>query len=216
MTENNEKILRFDKFRRIEHVLLIASFTTLAITGLIQKYPNNAVSLGLVTLLGGIPFVRIIHRIAAVMFLLEAVYHFVVMGYILFVQRKKPTMAPGPKDAVDAIQATAHNLGLRKEAPKMGRYNFAEKAEYWALDLGFVHDGLDRPHVMEPDFHLQIPARAIHPGSQSSTRAGSRSGSVGNHSLAFLPCAYQALELEHDSRNDFTRRNGRRAHAGIG
>ena len=33
MTENNEKILRFDKFRRIEHVLLIASFTTLAITG---------------------------------------------------------------------------------------------------------------------------------------------------------------------------------------
>jgi formate dehydrogenase gamma subunit len=152
MTENTEKILRFDKFRRIEHVLLIVSFTTLAITGLIQKYPNNPVSLGLVTLLGGIPFVRIIHRIAAVMFLLEAVYHFVVMGYILFVQRKKPTMAPGPKDAVDAIQATAHNLGLRKQAPKMGRYNFSEKAEYWALIWGLFMMGLTGLMLWNPIF----------------------------------------------------------------
>ncbi|MRS03141.1 hypothetical protein EG832_07950, partial [bacterium] len=156
MTENTEKILRFDKLRRLEHVLLIVSFTTLAITGLIQKYPNNAVSLGLVTLLGGIPFVRIIHRIAAVMFLLEAVYHFVMMGYILFVQRKKPTMAPGPKDAVDAVQATAYNLGLRKEAPKMGRYNFAEKAEYWALIWGLVMMGLTGLMLWNPIFTSKI------------------------------------------------------------
>ena len=95
MTEYQKEIMRFDKIRRIEHWLLFISFTTLAITGLVQKYPNNAVSLGVVTLLGGVQIVRIIHRISAVMFVLEAIFHFAYMGYQLYVQRKKATMIPG-------------------------------------------------------------------------------------------------------------------------
>jgi formate dehydrogenase gamma subunit len=152
MTENTKKYLRFDTFRRIEHVVLIVSFTTLALTGLVQKYPNNDISLAVVSLLGGIPSIRIIHRIAAVLFMLEAVYHFILMAYGLYVQRKKPTMAPGVKDVVDGIQSTAYNLGLRKEAPKMGRYNFAEKAEYWALIWGLFAMSLTGLMLWNPIF----------------------------------------------------------------
>jgi len=152
MTETHQVVMRFDKLRRVEHWLLFISFTTLAITGLIQKYPNNAVSLGLVALLGGVQIVRIIHRISAVMFVLEAIFHFVYMGYQLYIQRKKASMIPGVKDVVDAVQSTAHNLGLRKEGPKMGRYNFAEKAEYLAVIWGLIMMGLTGLMLWNPIF----------------------------------------------------------------
>lgn len=156
MTEHQNEIMRFDKIRRIEHWLLFISFTTLAITGLVQKYPNNAVSLNIVILLGGVQIVRIIHRIAAVMFILEAVFHFAYMGYQLYVQRKKATMIPGVKDVVDAVQATGHNIGLRKAGPKMGRYNFAEKAEYLAVIWGLVMMGLTGLMLWNPIFTTKI------------------------------------------------------------
>jgi cytochrome b subunit of formate dehydrogenase len=81
---------------------------------------------------------RVIHRLAATIFVLEAVYHLVVLGYKLFVVRVEASMLPGLKDAVDGIQATLYNLGLRKELPRKGRYNFKEKMEYWALVWGLV------------------------------------------------------------------------------
>ncbi len=136
MTEKT--YVRFEIAQRIEHVLLILSFTTLAITGLVQKYPLFPASPAIVSFFGGIETLRIIHRIAATMFVLESVYHLVVMGYKLFVQRKKATMAPGIKDATDALDAFKYNIGLAKEPPKMGRYNFTEKAEYWAMVWGLL------------------------------------------------------------------------------
>lgn len=138
MSKNHKTYTRFDVAQRIEHLILIVSFTTLAITGLVQKYPFNPVSLWVVSTLGGIEFTRIIHRIAAVVFVLQSVYHLIVAGYKLYVQRKQATMLPGIKDATDGIQHFLFNLGIRKDRPKMGRYNFAEKVEYWAMLWGLV------------------------------------------------------------------------------
>lgn len=138
MTTNQENFLRFTKDRRVEHWLLFLSFTTLAITGLIQKYSTLSISVSTVALLGGIQSVRIIHRIAALMFGVESIYHFVVLGYKLYVQRVKPTMMIGIKDGVDAVNSALFNLGIKQHPPKMGRYNFAEKAEYWALIWGLI------------------------------------------------------------------------------
>lgn len=128
--------IRFSIFQRVEHLVLILSFTLLGLTGLPQKYPTAGVSEFIVGLLGGIETMRIIHRVAATVFLLEAIYHVVVIGYKLFVQRKAASMVPGVKDGKDAIQWFGYNLGLVKEPPKMPRYNFMEKAEYWAMLWG--------------------------------------------------------------------------------
>ncbi len=118
---------RFELARRIEHLVLILSFTTLAITGLPQKFSLAGISQVMIHLYGGIEMTRVIHRLAATIFVLEAVYHLVVLGYKLFVVRVEASMMPGLKDVVDGIQATLYNLGLRKELPRMGRYNFKEK-----------------------------------------------------------------------------------------
>jgi len=156
MTENQERFQRFDVLRRIEHWLLFLSFTILGITGLIQKFAENPVSIWLVGLLGGVQIVRIIHRVAAITFFLESVYHFAYLGYLLIVQKKQATMLPGVKDVVDGIQAIGHNLGLRKEAPKMGRYNFSEKVEYLAMVWGLVLMGLTGLMMWNPIFTTKI------------------------------------------------------------
>ncbi len=142
MNEKNEKITRFTVIQRIEHWVLVASFTTLALTGLPQKYPTVGISDAIISFLGGIDMVRNIHHVAAVIFILESVYHLVVAGYKLFVLRLKATMLPGISTVTEGVQSLLYNLGFRKDMPKAGRFNFAEKIEYWAMIWGLVLMGL--------------------------------------------------------------------------
>ena len=135
MTENH-KYLRFRVPERIEHWVLTLSFTTLAITGLVQKYASFGLSEALISAMGGIENVRVIHRIAAIVLMLEVVYHLGVVGYKVLVQRKRMTMLPGMGDVQAALGNMQYNLGLQRERPEQGRYTVEEKAEYWALAWG--------------------------------------------------------------------------------
>ncbi len=136
MTEKSASYQRFPISQRIEHILLLLSFTILGITGLIQKFIGAGISLWLIDVLGGIGTVRIIHRVAATIFLLELIYHFALMGYKLYVQRVEMTMLPGVKDIKDGFQSIGYNVGLAKSRPKLGRFTFDEKVEYWAMMWG--------------------------------------------------------------------------------
>lgn len=127
---------RFNLAQRIEHLLLFLSFTLLGITGLIQKYIDADISLWLIQAMGGLVAVRVIHRVAAVVFLLETIYHIVLLGYMIYVKKVEMTMLPGIKDVKDGLQSLGYNLGISKTRPKMGRYTFDEKLEYWAMIWG--------------------------------------------------------------------------------
>lgn len=129
---------RFSLTQRIEHSVMLLSFTTLAVTGLPQKYPLNGVSQFVVGLFGGIDNLRSVHHFAAILLIVVATYHVLMLGYKLYVQRVRMTMLPGFQDAKDALQAFLYNIGFAKQRPQMGRYGFEEKAEYWALIWGTV------------------------------------------------------------------------------
>jgi formate dehydrogenase gamma subunit len=139
---SEKRYVRFELARRIEHAVLILSFSVLGLTGLIQKYASADISEFLIRTFGGIEGTRIIHRVAAAIFLIEVVYHLIVLGYKLYIQRVEASMLPGVKDIRDVIQFVGYNLGLTKDHPKMGRFNFAEKAEYWAMIWGAFAMGL--------------------------------------------------------------------------
>ncbi len=129
---------RFDVWQRLEHALLFISFTVLAVTGLPQKYADSLWGDAIIGLLGGIERTRVIHHGAAIVLMLETIYHLEMIVYKMFVLKVDLTMLPGWSDVKHALQTVAHNIGLIASAPRMGRYTFAEKAEYWAVVWGTV------------------------------------------------------------------------------
>jgi cytochrome b subunit of formate dehydrogenase len=133
---------RFSLSDRVQHLVMLLSFTTLAITGLVQKFALHPVSLFIVRLWGGVENVRSTHHVAATLLMLVAVYHLISLGYKIFVLRRRMVMLPSLQDIKDAWTAFAHNVGLRKSGAQMGRYTFEEKAEYWALVWGILIMGL--------------------------------------------------------------------------
>ena len=134
--------VRFAMADRVQHLLMLLSFTTLGVTGLVQKYPLNSVSLFIIRLWGGVENVRATHHVAATVLMLVAIYHIIGFGYRLFVLHERVTMLPSLQDAKDAWMAFTYNIGLGKTRPQMGRYTFEEKAEYWALVWGTIIMGI--------------------------------------------------------------------------
>lgn len=127
---------RFRLAARIEHAILIISFTGLAVTGLPQMYAETTLGQNLISWMGGIEFVRIIHRWLAFILVAGSVYHLFTSSYRFFVKQEKMAMVPTRKDGQDLVQWLRYNLGRTERPPKMAKFNFGEKFEYWALVWG--------------------------------------------------------------------------------
>jgi cytochrome b subunit of formate dehydrogenase len=138
MAEKTTKYTRFPLARRIEHLVMLLSFTTLGLTGLPQKYPLAGASVFIVDLLGGIENLRYLHHIAAIVLMFGTAYHIIVAGYKVFVLRTRMNMLPTLQDVKDGWQALMYNIGRAKKFPQMGRYTFEEKLEYWAFVWGTI------------------------------------------------------------------------------
>ena len=129
---------RFDRSQRIEHAVFLISFTVLGITGLAQKFATSPGGETLIRLLGGIEFTRIIHRSAAMVLMVVAIYHILGLLYRVFVRRVKLSIMPVLQDLRDLMQDVFFYLGLRNSRARHGRYSYVEKAEYWALVWGTI------------------------------------------------------------------------------
>ncbi|HET9914657.1 MAG TPA: cytochrome b/b6 domain-containing protein [Anaerolineales bacterium] len=133
---------RFPLARRIEHWVMMLSFTLLGLTGLPQKFPASDLSIAFVYVLGGIENLRRIHHFAAIVMMLGTAWHILVFGYLAYVRRTRLTMIPTLQDVKDGWQALMYNIGRAKTPPQMGRYTFEEKMEYWAFVWGAIVMGM--------------------------------------------------------------------------
>lgn len=136
MNKVTQTYLRFPIARRIEHWVMMLSFTLLGLTGLPQRFPDAGLSRAILGALGGIESLRNIHHTAAIVMMLGTAWHILVMGYSVFVMRDQMSMLPTLQDAKDALQALLYNIDIAKTYPQMGRYTFEEKMEYWAFVWG--------------------------------------------------------------------------------
>ena len=145
-------VVRFDTHQRIQHVLMMSSFITLALTGLPQKFSDLSVSQWWVDLLGGLQMVRWIHRTAGVVMLTDCLYHLSYLLYRVGVQRLTGPlrMIPTPKDARDLVQTLLYFLGLVSTKPKFDRFSYLEKFDYWAVFWGIVMIGGSGVALMFP------------------------------------------------------------------
>ncbi len=139
--DGTQYVVRFTLGQRIEHLVLLLSFTTLGITGLSQSFYTSPVGSFILSLLGGIDSTRQVHHVAAFIFGIQSLYHVAVFIDEAFVHRRISKMFPAWSDLTDAIQMIKFNLGLSVHHPRFDRYNFEEKAEYWALVWGTIAMG---------------------------------------------------------------------------
>lgn len=133
------EIVRLSVNQRIQHWLLLTSFIALVLSGFALQYPDS----WLASLLGGSEYLRrIIHRIAAVVMLVVGVYHLAYLGMSKEGRLWLKDMLVRGKDFTDVLGNFRYYLGLSREKPKIARFGYAEKAEYWAVVWGTIIMGL--------------------------------------------------------------------------
>jgi len=199
MSKVTQRYARFDTAQRVEHGLLILSFTVLAVSGLPQKYANAGWADWMIWLLGGIEMTRLIHHSAAVVLILGSIYHLMSVGYRLLVLRVGLSMLPGWKDVVDAVQTLGYNFRLRRDPPRMGRYTFGEKVEYWAVIWGTVI-------MMLTGFMLWNPIAATHllPGQFIPAAKAAHGGEALLAVLSIVTWHFYNVHVKHFNKSMFS------------
>lgn len=131
--------LRMNVSERIQHITMAVSFILLVITGFMLRFPNTWWVSHIESLSSdAFEYRSLIHRIAAVFMIGVSLYH---IYYVSFTKRGRQLIKdlfPKFKDLQDALAVARFNLGIAKEKPKLDRFSYVEKAEYWALIWGTI------------------------------------------------------------------------------
>jgi cytochrome b subunit of formate dehydrogenase len=157
LIRDNEIFLRMNLIERIQHILLIVTFSLLILTGLPVLFYELKFLRSLFAFEKAFYLRGMVHRAAAVLLIADIVWHIL---YTVFTRRGRANfkeIMPKFKDARDAWQLFWHNVGLTnflykhgifknffrkhppllfEKEPEFGRYNFIEKFEYLAVAWG--------------------------------------------------------------------------------
>ncbi len=132
-------VLRMNTSQRWQHLILAASFIILAVTGFALRFPESR----LAWILGSSePLRRWVHRLAGVVLLGVGTYHVIYILSTRDGRRLVRDLFPVKRDLADLWQAVLYLTGWRAERPKIGRFGYAEKMEYWAVIWGTIIMGV--------------------------------------------------------------------------
>ena len=120
---------------RWQHAVLLSSFIVLVLTGFALKFPHSWFA----SLLSLGEYKRgLVHRIAAVVLMGVSFYHLFDIAFSRQGRKLLRDLLPTLDDVRGAWQNVAYYLGLTPSKPDFPRFNYAEKAEYWALVWGMI------------------------------------------------------------------------------
>jgi cytochrome b subunit of formate dehydrogenase len=134
--------VRFDRFDRFLHVLMMVAFLGLAFTGLPLLFAEHRWASRLAHAIGGFRAAAVLHRISAAAMLLCFALHLGRVGRRL-VRRDwgvlwgPHSMVPRPKDLSDFIGHVRWFFG-RGPRPRFDRFTYWEKFDYWAVFWGMA------------------------------------------------------------------------------
>ncbi len=129
-------LVRMLPIERLQHIVLLVTFITLAVTGLALLFPDTIAGRLIIGLCGGMSGRAIVHRVAAAMMVINFVLQGIWMGVTPQGRHNLKRLAPGLSDIRDVWQTVVLFLGLSRHRPSFGRYGYAEKFEFWALVWG--------------------------------------------------------------------------------
>ena len=131
--------LRMNLNERIQHGLMALSFIILVITGFMLHFPDTWWVRHIRDIsTDAFEYRSLLHRIAAVIMIGISLYHIIYISATTKGRQLLKDLLPRYEDIYDAIAVAKFNLGLSKEKPKLDRFSYIEKAEYWALIWGTI------------------------------------------------------------------------------
>lgn len=134
--DESHAFVRLTLPQRVEHAVLMGTFSVLAMTGISQKYNSLPAAETVIRLLGGIDRVRLLHHTFGAILILEVFYHAAAVAHSTLIRRRKASMRPSLKDLRDAVQTLRYFIGTRAQRAQFPRFDFRQKTEYWALICG--------------------------------------------------------------------------------
>jgi thiosulfate reductase cytochrome b subunit len=151
----NQYVRRFTPFQIWMHVVVIISFMLLAMTGLPLKYASASWAQFLARLLGGEPMMRYIHLVCGgitfgyfFVHIAQVIYRFIkTRDFGIFYGVN--SLVPRVKDFVDIFDNFRWFLYLGPR-PKLDRWTYWEKFDYWAVFWGVAMIGFSGVMLAEP------------------------------------------------------------------
>ncbi len=142
---------RFSPWHRVQHALLVVSFTVLSLTGLPMKFPEAFWSSFVYKIMGGIEVAPILHRVAGVIMIIGFFLHIISIlnsiGKAMEAQGKKglggwlstlfglPLM-PNKDDVHDFVVMLKYIFYISPIKPAYKRFSWKEKFDYLAVFWG--------------------------------------------------------------------------------
>jgi cytochrome b subunit of formate dehydrogenase len=138
-----------------QHMLLALSFLVLVVSGFALRFDQGFMARFFFGWEHGFEIRGVIHRTAAVCFLLTVVWH------VLYLTTRRgrqflADMMPVREDFSFFIQRLLYNMGLRRYSPSFTRFSYVEKAEYWALVWGTAIMALTGFMLWFDNFFIQL------------------------------------------------------------
>ncbi len=135
---NSEGESRLTRWMGFQHYVLVALFVLLVYTGFAHRFPDAFWSWPFRALPDGSALRGIIHRVCGWTFAGFFLAHVVALVGTRRGRGHFRALWFVRDDLKDAFAQLAYNLGLRSTRPPHRRWNYAEKAEYWALIWGSI------------------------------------------------------------------------------
>jgi DNA-binding Lrp family transcriptional regulator/cytochrome b subunit of formate dehydrogenase len=129
---------RLTRWMAFQHYLLVGLFLLLVYTGFAHRFPDAFWSWPFRILPDGSSLRSLVHRVCGWTFAGFFLAHVVVLVGTRRGREHFRALWFVRDDLRDAFAQLTYNLGLRPARPPHRRWNYAEKAEYWALIWGSV------------------------------------------------------------------------------
>lgn len=130
---------RWDIHQRIQHWLMLVSFTLLAVTGLLIKFALTGWAQTVAKIFGNFSILFSVHLGAAALMTAAAVYHVYYLVVKGWRRQLRLSMLPSIKDGKDLWANLSFFSGRGQEGPKFAKYSYKEKvdylAEYWGTPV---------------------------------------------------------------------------------
>ena len=130
--------VRLTPWLRHQHTVLMVLFVGLAYTGFVHKFPEAFFSWPFMVLPEGNALRALLHRVFGWAFVMFFVVHLWALVGTRSGRSQGRALWFAWADAKDAWAQVMYNLGIGASEPPARRWNYAEKAEYWALVWGSV------------------------------------------------------------------------------